>query len=295
MPDVRHPITDTRLPTSDYRLNNPLQLADAFGEGGGAGLQDVRRLDLVDSIGADRRDGVPPFALEDCPLLHRLTAPRGHDALRIALDDLRRIDHAVLPERFLAQLGEDRFTAGNFDQLLDPSDSRDQRVVPFFEEHAWAPWPHTRLVANFPQPGFETVRKRVARVRAADQRADDADHLQNLGDAALVECVDGISAADQLACDVRLKIGERENEIRPERVDLVEPRVEERRHFRLLPCFRRTHGVPGDAHDTIAFTEQIQNFGCLFGKTDDSVRIRVNSQFPTPSPNVQRATVASLY
>ena len=61
-----------------------------------------------------------------------------------------------------------------------------------------------------------------------------------------------------------------EDQIGLERFDLVEPRVDERGHSRLLPRLRRPHGVAGHADDAIAFAEQIQRLGRLFGQADDA-------------------------
>ena len=64
-----------------------------------------------------------------------------------------------------------------------------------------------------------------------------------------------------------------ENQVRLQRLDLVEPRVDERRHLRLAARLRRPHRVAGDADDAIALTEQVQRLGGLFGEADDAGRI----------------------
>ena len=81
---------------------------------------------------------------------------------------------------------------------------------------------------------------------------------------------DGIAAADQLARDVGLQIGERQHQVGLQRLDLVEPRVDERRDLRLLPRLRRTHGIAGHADDAIALTEQVERLGRLLGQADDA-------------------------
>ena len=73
------------------------------------------------------------------------------------------------------------------------------------------------------------------------------------------------------AHEVGLQIGEREHEVRLERLDLVELRVDERRDLRLLPRFRRPHRVAGHADDAIALAEQVQRLGRLFGQADDAL------------------------
>ena len=82
---------------------------------------------------------IPARPLDDRSLLHRLAAPRRDDHVGIALDAPprdRRCDPCRAP---VAQLREDRLAAGDLDQLLDPADAGDQRVVPLLEEHARPP------------------------------------------------------------------------------------------------------------------------------------------------------------
>jgi hypothetical protein len=78
---------------------------------------------------------------------------------------------------------------------------------------------------------------------------------------------------DQLGDEVGLQIGKREHEVRLQRLDLVELRVDEGRHLRLEPRFGRTHGVPGDADDALTLAEEVERLGRLFGQTDDARRI----------------------
>ena len=127
--------------------------------------------------------------------------------------------------------------------------------------------PRARMSSS---PRSSRVGERLGALAGADQAADDADHLQDLGDAPLIERHDRIAAANQLGGDVRLQIGEGEDQIRLQRLDLVEPRVDERRHLRLRARLRRPHRVAGDADDAIAFAEQVQRLGRLFGQTDDA-------------------------
>ena len=87
-----------------------------------------------------------------------------------------------------------------------------------------------RRMSSSPPPA---IGERLGALGAAHERADHADHLKDLGDAALVERHDGIAAANQLGGDVGLQIGERQDQVGFERLDLVEPRVDERRYLRL--------------------------------------------------------------
>jgi hypothetical protein len=78
---------------------------------------------------------------------------------------------------------------------------------------------------------------------------------------------------DELGGDVGLQIREGEDEIRLERLDLLEPGVQERGHLGLLASLRRTHGVAADADDPIALTEQVQRLGRFFSQANDPARI----------------------
>src|SRR5580765_3462025 len=107
---------------------------DSFGEARRARLQDVRRLDLEDAVVADGRDAIPARTILNRRLLHLLSAPRREDHLGIAPRDFRRIDDAILREAAARQLREDRRATGDLDELFDPPDPRDQRLVPFLEK-----------------------------------------------------------------------------------------------------------------------------------------------------------------
>ena len=109
---------------------------------------------------------------------------------------------------------------------------------------------------------------------AADDAREHANHLQDVCDRALVEREDRQPALDELRRDAGLQIGERQDQIGLERFDFFEARGDERRDFRLGARFRRAQRVARDADHTMAFAEQIERLGRLFGQTDDALRIR---------------------
>src|SRR2546425_4187491 len=111
----------------------------------------------------------------------------------------------------MTKLGKDRIAAGDLDELFNPLDARDQRVVPLFEEDARPRGKCARVYCERLEIRLEPGRKRFGFPAAADEPADHADHLQDLGNAALIEGHHWITAADQLARHVGLKIGERED------------------------------------------------------------------------------------
>jgi hypothetical protein len=69
-----------------------------------------------------------------------LAAPRADDQIRLASDHLRSSHNAVLSCALIPTISEDVDAAGNLDELRDPSNSGDQRIVPFLEEYLRPLW-----------------------------------------------------------------------------------------------------------------------------------------------------------
>ena len=186
-----------------------------------------------------------------------------------------RFDDAILGELGMCRSsGKIGVAAGDLDQLLDPLDARDQRIVPLLEVDAR------------PARQLRRARRESRRGRAEDRLTSAAAWSLLPTRPPSISIIWRISAtdrwlnvttgwprADELGGDVGLQIGEREDQVGRERLDLLEPRVDERRDARLLPRLRRPHRVTGHADDPIAFAEQIQRLGRLFGQADDALRI----------------------
>src|SRR5689334_8616690 len=111
-----------------------MELADALRQACWSGLQDVSRFQLEHTIAADSRHGVPSWSIRNRCRSHPLAAPRRKHHLGIAPRDLCRIDNAVARKTRVAQLGIDRYRAGDLDELFHPPNPRDERVVPLFEK-----------------------------------------------------------------------------------------------------------------------------------------------------------------
>src|SRR6185437_9993752 len=108
---------------------------------------------------------------------------------------------------------------------------------------------------------------------ATDHPAQRADHAEDLRDAPLVEKMYLQSRARELRGDVRLQVGEAEDEIRLQGLDAIDLRAGERRDARLLLArARRPYREAGDPDDAMLFTKQIQRLGCLLGEADDALR-----------------------
>src|SRR5262245_38335807 len=114
-----------------------MHLADAVNQAGGAGLKDDRRFDLEDPIGLDRGHLAPAWTAGDRRFAYPLAAPGREDHVRIAPQDFLSVDHAVLRQARSRELGENGCSTSDLDELLDPADAGNQRLVPLFEEHLW--------------------------------------------------------------------------------------------------------------------------------------------------------------
>jgi hypothetical protein len=85
-----------------------------------------------------------------------------------------------------------------------------------------------------------------------DHRADRPDHVEDAGDASLVESMNVEPSADEIGGDVGLKIGERRDEVGLKRDDFVNVRRGEGTHTRLFAAsLRRAHNIAEDPDDTV--------------------------------------------
>ena len=104
----------------------------------------------------------------------------------------------ILRQPLPAQLREDRFAARDLDELFDPLNAGDERVVPFLEERPRARRKRLCGPANVVETALQPCRERLSLRFAADQAGEYTDHLENLCDRSLVEREDRPSAADEL-------------------------------------------------------------------------------------------------
>jgi hypothetical protein len=93
-----------------------------------------------------------------------------------------------------------------------------------------------------------------------------ADHVENLRDGALIERVDLNVGADKRCCDIRLKIGESQDEIGFEIEDLRDVGGGERRDPWLLASRSwRANNIARDADDARFLAEKIKGLDRLLG------------------------------
>src|SRR5690242_19223987 len=100
-----------------------MELANAFRQSCGSGLQDVRGAHFEDVAVLDGWDLVPARAAGDAILSHALSTPGTNDDVgRGRAHGLRRYD-ACRRQRSLSEVREDRHAARDLDQLIHPSNA----------------------------------------------------------------------------------------------------------------------------------------------------------------------------
>src|SRR5262249_52465976 len=154
----------------------------------------------------------------------------------------------------------------------------DQRIVPFLEVDARPARPLRGPRADRVEPATQALDERVSAVAPPHEAANDQDHLEDLVHGALVERIDRMTATNELGRDVGLQIGERQNQVGLQRLDGFEARVKKAGDPRLLTGLRRSHGVAGDAYDTVALAEEVERLGGLLGQADDAARVTVSQK-----------------
>ena len=108
------------------------------------------------------RNPLPAWPRDDPLLSHRLAAPRADDHIGRGRNHLVARDDAVLRQPGMAPVGEDRIAAGDLDQLLDPANAADQRVVPFLEVDARPPRQRAGRPRISSSPASSSPRQRLA-------------------------------------------------------------------------------------------------------------------------------------
>src|SRR5690606_36352993 len=248
--------------------------AHAIGERGGAGLQDDRRLHLVQLAVAHRRNRVPAGAGGDLVGAEFLPAPGTEDDVGRAAHDLAGVfQDPRLRERLQRALREDVVAAGDADELGDPADSGDRRLVPFLEVDPGPARQRRGLRRDLVEAALQLVRIGIGARRGAHQRAEPAHVVDDAVDAAVVADPDLDPTPHELGGDVGLDVGEADDEIRFELQDLADLRAGERTDLGLLaPRPRRAHREAADADDAILLAERVQDLGRLLGEADDPAR-----------------------
>src|SRR4029450_12539507 len=125
-----------------------MQLADAFRQTRRTGLQDVSRFHFKNAVLSYGDHLIPSRPGANDGLLHFLSAPRREDHFWIAPRNFRGRDDAIAPKTSIGQFREDWLAAGNLDELFDPSDAGNNRLVPLPQENPRAAREMGRRVAD---------------------------------------------------------------------------------------------------------------------------------------------------
>jgi hypothetical protein len=130
---------------------------------------------------------------------------------------------------------------------------------PLLEKHPRPPGQALRASSDFGQVHLELAHELPGPLIRVDHCADRADHVEDPGNASLVEGVDVEPAADQIGGDVGLEVGEGQDEVRLQRQDFVDVRRGEGTDTRLFAAsLRRVQDITGDPDDAVLLAEQIK-------------------------------------
>jgi hypothetical protein len=115
-----------------------MKLFKAIGQSGRTGLQDQGRFDLVHVSVLHCRGSVKARPRYHPLWPELLAAPGADDQIRLSCDHLINGHHSILGGGMTCTIGEDIDTAPDSDELRDPPNPRDQRIVPLLEEYPWS-------------------------------------------------------------------------------------------------------------------------------------------------------------
>src|ERR1700730_5505459 len=216
---------------------------EAVGQGRRSWLQDERRLNLDDAAIPYCRDRIPSGSLSDLARNDLLATPRGDNDVGRRSDHVMWRDNSVFGSLLFSQFGKHLLATSDLDEFRDPANATDERIVPLLEVNPRLPSPANRR-RHLVKASFVTLGKRFCLDQRTEQSANGANHRENASDIVLIESMDGNACADQLCRDLRLEIGEREDEVRLKRADLRNIGRGEGRNARLLaPDLRRPYGI----------------------------------------------------
>src|SRR5258708_7792525 len=238
-------------------------------------LQNQRRFDLVQLAVAHRRHRVPSIPGRHLIRPEALAAPGTENDIRGAAYDLTGIaENAILGQSANRALGKHVIAAGDADQLADPSNAGDERLVPFFKVDAWtARQERSRLPHAF-GVCFQLERIALRPLGGANQCAEPAHVTQDPVDRAMIADPHFDPALDQRLRYVGLDVGEADHQIRPKAENAVHLGAGERGDSRLFPTRAcRTHREAGNAHDPVFQPKRIKYLGGLFRQADHSARV----------------------
>ena len=117
-------------------LDNPLKLRETIAQRGRPRLQDRRRFDFIEILVLHSRYSIKLRPRCNSLRPEFLAAPRADDKIGFLRDYLLSRHDAVFGGALILAIGEDVDAAGDPDKLRNPSNCRDQRIIPFLEEYS---------------------------------------------------------------------------------------------------------------------------------------------------------------
>src|SRR5262249_46458712 len=150
------------------------------------GGQYVATVELVNLAPLPRRHPLPTGAARDGVAVHRVATPRGQDELGIPADDFVGRHDALARARTVPQLGKDIAAPGDLDELRDPADAGNERIVPLLEVHARTMRPHARVLTDLLHLVPDVLDEAARRPLAAERAADHEHGAQHVFERALV-------------------------------------------------------------------------------------------------------------
>src|SRR3984893_12724463 len=115
-----------------------------------------------------------------------LAAPETDDQIRFPRDNLLIFHNTVLRRALISTIGEDVHTAGDLDEFRYPSNSGDQRLVPFLEEYPWPLRQPLRTASRSGQARFERPYELPSPFTRTDHCTQHPDHIEDSGDTSLI-------------------------------------------------------------------------------------------------------------
>jgi len=111
-----------------------------------------------------------------------LAAPRPDDQIGLPRNNFLNCHHPVLGCTLISVISKNVDATGNLDELRNPSNSGDQRIVPFLEENSWSPRQPLTAASHFGQTRFERFYELPSPCVRIDHRAQRPNHVEDPGD-----------------------------------------------------------------------------------------------------------------
>jgi len=133
---------------------------------------------------------------------------------------------------------------------------------------------------------FRAFLRAAEPVRSHRPSRPPSNHIEDPGDASLIEGMDIEPTADEIRGNAGLEIGERQDKIRAQGEDLVDVRRREGAHAQFLTAsLWWPHNIAGDADDAVLLTQQIQRLDV--SSVRQTIRFGGNIK-PSPTPSARR-------